>query len=60
MKNKMIQDFLLGILIAFTIAVIILSAIMAIVTDTAAIPVSLIWQAFVLSILCSLINLAYR
>ncbi len=60
MKNKMIQDFLLGILIAFTIAVIILSAIMAIVTDTAAIPVSLIWQAFVLSILCSLINLVYR
>lgn len=47
-------------MIAFTISVLTLSAVLAIVTDTAMVPVSLIGQTFVLSVLCSLINLVYR
>lgn len=60
MKKITTQFFFLGLMIAFTISVLIVSVVIAITTDTAMIPVSLIWQAFVLSILCSLINLVYR
>lgn len=59
MKKQMIQDFFLGLLIAFTISIIILTAVMAILGETA-IPVTLIGQSFLLSALCSLINLVYR
>lgn len=60
MKRQTIQYFFTGLMIAFTISVLILSAVMAIATDADVVSVSLIWQAFVLSILCSLINLVYR
>ena len=60
MKKQTIQYFFIGLLIAFTISVLILSAVIAIVTDTGMISVTLIWQSFILSILCSLINLVYR
>lgn len=55
-----IQHFFLGFMIAFTISVILLSLIMSTVFETFSVPVSLIGQSFVLSILCSLINLVYR
>lgn len=60
MKNITIQFFFLGLMIAFTLSVLIVSVVMVMISDTAMIPVSLIWQTFVLSILCSLINLVYR
>lgn len=60
MKNITIQFFFLGLMIAFTISVLMVSAILAITTDAAMLPISLIWQTFLLSILCSLINLVYR
>lgn len=58
--KKTIQFFFLGLMIAFTIAIIIVSIIIAITSDTAMIPISLIWQTFILSMLCSLINLVYQ
>ncbi|NLV35549.1 MAG: DUF3021 domain-containing protein [Clostridiaceae bacterium] len=60
MKNITIRFFFLGLMIAFTISVLTVTVVMAITTDTAMVPVSLIWQNFVLSVLCSLINLVYR
>lgn len=60
MKKLTIQHFFLGLMIAFTISVLIVSAVMAAAADPAAVPVSLIWQTLVLSALCSLINLVYR
>ena len=60
MKRQTIQYFFTGLMICFTVAVLILSAVTAIATDAGVISVSLIWQAFVLSILCSMINLVYR
>ncbi|KPU45491.1 hypothetical protein OXPF_07240 [Oxobacter pfennigii] len=59
MKKQIIQNFFLGLMIAFTISVIILSAIIVIITDDRMIPVTLIGQSFILSVLCSLINLVY-
>lgn len=58
--NQTIQHFFLGLLIAFTISILILSAVMAIATDEAVISVELVWQSFILASLCSLINLVYR
>lgn len=55
-----IQHFFLGLMIAFTISVVLLSVIMSTVFETFSVPVSLIGQSFILSILCSLINLVYR
>lgn len=55
-----IQHFFLGIMIAFTISIILLSIIMSTIFETFSVPVSLIGQSFVLSTLCSLINLVYR
>lgn len=55
-----IQHFFLGLMIAFTISVVLLSVIMTTVFETFSVPVSLIGQSFVLSVLCSLINLVYR
>jgi FlaA1/EpsC-like NDP-sugar epimerase len=60
MKNIAVKFFLLGIMIACTISVLILSAVMAIATEAQAVPVSFIWQSLVLSVLCSVINLVYR
>ena len=60
MKKQIIQYFFIGLLIAFTTSVLILSTVMEIVMDTAMISVTMIWQSFILSILCSLINLVYR
>lgn len=59
MKKQTIQYFFLGILIAFSVSVLMLSAIMPIAFHTATVPVKLICQSFILSILCSLINLVY-
>lgn len=60
MRKQIIQYFFIGLLIAFTTSVLILSTVMEFVTDTAMVPVAMIWQSFILSILCSLINLVYR
>jgi len=60
MKNKTTQYFFLGLMIAFIISVLSLSIIMTIISDVAVLPISLIWQVLVLSILCSLINLVYQ
>ena len=60
MKNNKIKYFFLGIMIAFSISVIIISAVMTIASDSGMVPVSLIWQALLLSALCSLINLVYQ
>lgn len=55
-----VQHFFLGVMIAFTISVILLSAIMIFAFEAVNLPIVLIWQSFVLSVLCSLINLVYR
>lgn len=55
-----IQHFFLGLMIAFTISVLMLSGIMLLAFDTASVPVSMIGQSLILSALCSLINLVYR
>lgn len=47
-------------MIAFTISVVLLSVIMYTVFEIFSVPVSLIGQSFLLSVLCSLINLVYR
>ncbi len=60
MKKQMLQHFFTGLLIAFTISIIILSAIMVFISEEPAVSVNLIWQVFILSVLCSLINLVYR
>jgi len=60
MKKTIISNFFLGLMIAFTNSVIILSATFAMNTETRAVPVSLIIQAFILSALCSTINLIYQ
>jgi hypothetical protein len=59
MKKQMLQHFFIGVLIAFTISIIILSAIMVFTSEDPAVSVHLIWQVFILSVLCSLINLVY-
>jgi Protein of unknown function (DUF3021). len=55
-----IQHFFLGLMIAFTISVLVLSVILSSFMESPSIPVSLIGQSFILSALCSLINLVYR
>ena len=55
-----IKYFSLGVMIAFTISILCLSVITAIASDAAAVPVSYIWQTFILSIICSMINSVYR
>lgn len=60
MEKRPVQYFFLGVLIAFTISVLTMSAIMTISSADAVLSVKLIWQALVLSILCSLINLIYQ
>lgn len=60
MKNEKLKDFTLGILIAFTIAILIISLVLTIAGGETAIPTALVWESLVLSILCSLINLVYR
>lgn len=58
--NQTIQHFFIGTLIAFTTSVLIICAVMAIASDVPMVSVELIWQSFILSTLCSLINLVYR
>ncbi|KUO73079.1 MAG: hypothetical protein APF77_20640 [Clostridia bacterium BRH_c25] len=60
MKKQTIEYFFIGLLIAFTISVIVLSVIMALVFEGAVLPVTLVWQSLILSALCSLVNLVYR
>ncbi|HEX2945369.1 MAG TPA: DUF3021 family protein [Clostridia bacterium] len=60
MKKQSLEYFVLGILIAFTIAVLMQSAILAAAAENAAIPVRMILQSFILAVLCSLINLVYQ
>lgn len=58
--KKTIQFFFLGVVIAFTISIIILSIILTVIFVDTALPVRFIWQSFILSVLCSLMNLIYR
>jgi hypothetical protein len=58
--KKTIQYFSLGVVIAFTISIIVLSVILTVIFTDTAVPVKLIWQSLVLSVLCSLMNLIYR
>lgn len=60
MKKQIINDFFLGILIAFTISILILSLVMMATTISPVVPVTLVFQSLILSILCSMINLIYR
>ena len=60
MIKQTIEYFLSGLMIAFTISVLILSAVITITTDSGMISVTLIWQSLILSILCALINLVYH
>jgi len=60
MKKQTMQYFFVGLLIAFTTSIIILSLIMTIISEDAVLPVTLVWQSLILSALCSLINLVYR
>lgn len=60
MKNQGLRYFFLGLLISFTFAVLILSAILSATVENPAIPVYMIWQVLLLSVLCSLINLVYQ
>ncbi len=60
MEKRPVQYFFLGVLIAFTISILTMSAIMTFSSAGAVLPVKLIWQALVLSVLCSLINLIYQ
>ena len=55
-----IQHFFLGLMIAFTISVLLLSVIMTAAFQASSVPVSLIMQSLILSVFCSLINLVYR
>jgi type VI protein secretion system component VasK len=59
MLKKMLSDFFLGILISFTISVLIITMVYTF-HEGSNIPVLLIWQSLGLSTLCSLINLVYR
>jgi len=60
MKNQSLEYFLIGLMIAFTLSVLMQSAAMVLAYESAVIPVRMIWQSFVLAALCSLINLVYR
>lgn len=60
MRKQSLGYFVLGILIAFTIAILTQSAILAVTGENAAIPVHMVWQSLLLSVLCSLINLVYQ
>jgi hypothetical protein len=59
MLKKMLSDFFLGILISFTISVLIITMVYTF-PEGSNIPVLLVWQSLRLSTLCSLINLVYR
>ncbi len=58
MKKETVQYFFLGILIAFTISVIIIAAVMTFAEEN--VPVVMIWESLILAALCSFINLVYR
>jgi hypothetical protein len=60
MKKQSVEYFVLGILIAFTIAILMQSAILAATGENAAVPVRMVWQSLLLSAMCSLINLVYQ
>ncbi len=60
MKKQSLEYFLLGVMIAFTIAILMQSAILAATVENAAVPVRMVWQSFLLSAMCSLINLVYQ
>ena len=60
MKKQTLGYFVLGIMIAFTIAILTESVILAAGFETAMVPVSMIWQSFALAVICSLINLVYQ
>lgn len=55
MKNRAISHFLIGIVISFTIEIVVMTtAVLMAGGDT--IPVSMIWQAFALAISCSIVG----
>lgn len=60
MKKQSLEYFLLGVLIAFTIAILMQSAILAAAAENAAVPVRMVWQSLLLSVMCSMINLVYQ
>lgn len=60
MKSILMRDFFLGLMISFTLAVLSVALILAIAAGSDTIQLSLIWQVFILSTICSLVNLVYR
>lgn len=60
MNKQVIQYFISGVISAFAISVLIILTVTTITSDNQMISVSLIWQALLVSILCSLINFVYR
>lgn len=60
MKKQTLVHFFMGLLIAFSISVLIVSTVLAVASDSAMISVSMIYQVFALSVICSVINLVYR
>lgn len=59
MLKKMVSDFFLGILIAFSISTLFITSVYTFAGE-GNIPILIIWQSMLLSTLCSLINLVYR
>jgi hypothetical protein len=55
MKIKAITHFLIGIVISFTIEIVVMT-IAVLIAGGVAIPVSMIWQAFALAISCSIVG----
>ena len=60
MNKQIVQYFISGVMGAFTISVLIISAVTTIVSHNEMVRVSLIWQALLVSVLSSLINFVYR
>jgi hypothetical protein len=59
MKNKRIEAFFTALVCAFAISVLVITFIYTFASNTKVVAVSIIWQAFGVSILCSVINLVY-
>lgn len=55
MKIKAISHFLIGIVISFTIEILVMT-IAVLIAGGDAIPVSMIWQAFALAFSCSIVG----
>ncbi|MDF3001227.1 MAG: hypothetical protein K0Q48_1346 [Bacillota bacterium] len=60
MKSILMRDFFLGLMISFTLGVLAVALILGIAAGSGTMQLSLIWQVFILSAICSLVNLVYR